>query len=170
VKGRNRTEQRGLDQQAIEGVRTNLEGMSELHLGGRKFTPASLEAFLQARIDAANGILAARAAWLDATRRYEALDRDTSVVVRDLKRLAIGAFGEQSPRLADFGFRATQSSPWPPEKVQAAVAKRAATRAARNTMGRKARLAIKGTVEPTPAHPAGPTAPETEAAPDTKPA
>ena len=145
MKGKNRTEQRGLDQQAIEGVRTNLQGMTELHLGGRAFTPASLEAFLQTRIDAANGILAARAEWLDAARRYEALDRDTSLVMRDLKNLVIGIYGEQSPKLADFGFKASPPTPWPPEKVQAAVAKRAATRLARKTLGPKARLDVKGT-------------------------
>ncbi|HEY1691536.1 MAG TPA: hypothetical protein VGG39_05225 [Polyangiaceae bacterium] len=152
--------QRGLDQQAIEGVRTDLQGMPALYLGGKVFTPATLEQFLQARIDAANGILAARAAWLDATRQYAALDEETGQVMRDLKRLVIGAFGEQSPKLADFGFKATAATPWTPEKTALAVARRAATRAVRKTRGPKARLAITGAAPAAPATPDAPDAPD----------
>ena len=108
------------------------------------FTPTTLEDYFQARIDAASAIVTARAAWLKAIADYEALYDDANVVRQDLKQLVRGAFGRDSPQLADFGFAPRKSVTWTEAKKAAAVAKRAATRAARGTRGPKARLAIKG--------------------------
>jgi hypothetical protein len=89
---------------AIQGVQKDLSPTSTLSLGGTTFTPASLVAFIRRRIDASNRVLAARAAWLDASKQYEAIDRETSAVLRDLRQVVIGKFGASSPALADFGF------------------------------------------------------------------
>jgi hypothetical protein len=151
LKARNRTTTLGSDKQAIEGVQKDLQGMQVLHLGGREFTPTTLEDYIQVRVDAANAILIAKAAWLKAILTYEALDGDTEVVLRDLKRLVIGAFGEQSPKLADFGYEPPKQFTWTEAQKAAAVAKRAATRKARGTLGPKARLAITATTPGTTA-------------------
>lgn len=155
MKLRNRTVTQGFDQQAREGVRKNLTGMSTLYLGTRQFTPTELEDFIQARIDAATRVIQAKAAWVQAARAYVALDHETSVVLADLKRFVMGAFGPQSPRLADFGFAAPKVVTLTEAQKKEAVAKRAATRKARGTLGPKAKLAIKGT-PPTGAPPAMP--------------
>ncbi len=126
----------------IEGIRKDLQTVAVLYLGTRTFTPAMLEDFVQARIAAASAILVAKAAWLQSISDYERIDADTSVVIRDLKRFVVSSFGDNSPKLADFGFVGTPPVPWPEEKKKAAVARRAATRKARNTMGPKQRLAI----------------------------
>jgi len=154
----NRVEQQGADQQILQGVRTVMQGMPMVYLGQEFLTIPDLEARIQARIDAATKILAAKAAWQQAVAEYDAIDVQTSVIVRDLLHTVIGAFGADSPKLADFGFVAPKRAVWTPEMTTAAVAKRKATREARHTMGPKAKLAIKGTVEP----PQPPPEPEPE--------
>jgi hypothetical protein len=159
----NRTNTQGKDQQLINGIQKNLEQMSSLALGGTTYTPATLVAFIQSRIDAANQVATAKATWQHAGTAYLALNKQADVVVHDLKQLVIAAFGGTSPKLADFGFAPRKVTVLTPEEKAAAAAKRAATRAARGTKGPKAKLAIKGTVpatEPaTAAQPAAPTAP-----------
>jgi hypothetical protein len=60
--------------------------------------------------------------------------------------------------LGDFGFQnPTRKAPSEATKA-AAVAKRAATRGARHTMGKRQKAQIKGEVQATPAAPPKPTA------------
>lgn len=142
MKTRNRTVTQGQDQQVIAGVRKDLQGMPVLYLGGRTFTPATLEDYVQLRIAAATSVLVAKAAWLKAIGDYERIDADASVVIRDLKRFIVSSFGDDSAKLADFGFGWSLPVPWTEAKKKAAVAKRAATRLARNTLGHKAKLGV----------------------------
>jgi hypothetical protein len=156
----NRTNTQGKDQQVIQGVNKDLSTMSSLPLGAETYTPASLVAFVQSRIDAANQVAVAKAAWQNAAKAYDALNTKVTVVVHDLKQLVIGAFGSTSPKLADFGFTARKVTVLTPEQKVAAAAKRKATREARNTLGPKAKLKVKGTVTPTaPATAATPAVP-----------
>jgi hypothetical protein len=161
----NRTNTQAHDGQIIVGIKKNLQNVSNLPLGGQTFTSASLIAFFQSRIDAANAVSAAKAQWLDAGKKYMAVDTTTDLVARGLKQYVMNAFGTTSPVLADFGFAAPKRAPQTVEQKTEAIAKRAATRKARNTMGKKAKLAIKGTVPSTA--PATPVAPTTPAVPTT---
>jgi hypothetical protein len=126
--------------------------VSQIPLDGDIYTPQSLVAFVQSRIDANNQVLTTKAAWANATKTYKALSTKAAAVERGLRNFVIGMFGPTSPKLADFGFtpssRATQTA----EQKAASAAKRAATRAARGTKGKKQKAAIHGTV--TPAQPA----------------
>jgi hypothetical protein len=158
-----RTNTQGKDQQVITGVQKDLTLMSSLPLGGQTFTPATLVAFVQSRIDAGNEVVVAKANWQSAAKAYEAINTKANVVVHDLKQLVIGAFGATSSKLADFGFTAKKVTVLTPEQKVAAAEKRAATRKARNTLGPKAKLAVTGTVPPTA--PATPAKPEESAAP-----
>jgi hypothetical protein len=142
VKTRNKKATRDADQQALEGVRKNLHAMSILYLGGRVFTPPTLEALILMRVDAANAIEASKVAWQKAIVAYADLADETDVVLRDLKRFVIGAFGEESPKLEDFGYSPPKRGQMSEETVRAAAAKRAATRRARGTMGPKARAIL----------------------------
>jgi hypothetical protein len=153
MNSRNRTLTQGQDQQVLEGVKKDLQDIASLYLGGRPFTPATLEACIQARIDAASEIAAAKAQWEAACRAYDALDADTYVVIRDLKQFVIGAFGDESAKLADFGFTARKPVVWTEAMKAKAAVKRAATRKARGTLGPKAKLAIKGVPPTTPTTP-----------------
>ena len=139
---RNRTVNVGRDQQIIEGIRKDLPGFTELHLASETFTPVTLEARFQARIDAANVILGTRAAWEQAIAAYEGLEKQTTVIVHDLQNLVVAAFGPQSPELADFGFTPRKVVTLTEAQKALAVVRRLATRKARNTLGPKARLLI----------------------------
>ncbi len=153
---RNRTTQVGRDQQIIDGIRSDLQGVQTLHLAGQTFTPTSLEAYFEQRVELANRIAAAKAEWQRAIRECEATDAEARTVVRDLRAFVVGMFGDGSPRIANFGFTPVRAVPWTDEKKAAAVAKRAATRKARGTLGPKARLLITATTSP-----AAPSQPET---------
>ena len=54
---KNRTITQGTDQQVIDGIKKDLQTMSSLSLGGTTYTPTTLEALIQSRIDAANGVI-----------------------------------------------------------------------------------------------------------------
>jgi hypothetical protein len=142
----NRTSAQGKDQQVIVGIKTDLQTMSSLPLGGTTYTPSSLVAFIQSRIDAANAVLTAKANWVNASKTYKQIDAQATVVVRELRNLVIGAFGASSPKLADFGFVPTTRKVQTPQEKATAALKRKATRVARGTKGKVAKLAIKGTL------------------------
>jgi hypothetical protein len=144
LRARNRTTTRGSDQQVLDGVHKDLQSVAVMYFASKTFTPATLEDYIQARIDAATTIVVAKAAWQKAILDYEGLDGETEIVLRDLKRFVIGMFGDDSPKLADFGYTPPKQVVWTEEKKATAVAKRAATRAARHTRGAKAKLAITG--------------------------
>ena len=97
--------------------------MSSLPLAGSTYTMVALEQLIQSRIDVINRIAVAKAQWLDALRQY-----------------VINAFGQNSPLLADFGFKPPTTKPLTPEQKVAKAEKAAATRKARGTMGKKPKV------------------------------
>jgi hypothetical protein len=145
---RDRSGKQGKDQEVIRGVQKDLQTMSSLLLGGTTYTPGSLVAFVQSRIDAGNQVVTTKASWLKAVRTYQAIDKQADVVVHDLKQLVIGAFGKTSSKLADFGFTAQKAAALTPEQKAEAIEKRAATRKARNTLGPRAKRKVTGTTAP----------------------
>ncbi len=165
TKTTSRTNQQGKDQQVIQGIDQDLKQMTTLYLGGTTYTPTTLKAFVQSRIDAANQVATAKANWQAAAKTYEGINQEANVVIHDLKQVVIGAFGAQSVKLADFGWTPRKKVVLTPDQKVAAAAKRKATREARGTKGPKAKLGIKGTVPSattttgtgTPAAPAGGT-------------
>jgi len=140
----NRTVTQAHDQQIIDGINEDLQTMSTLPLGATTYTPGSLVAFIQSRIDAANAVNTTKASWLAAVKTYEAINAQAKVVVSDLRFLVMAAFGPMSPKLADFGFSPPSLAVRTPEKKAAAAQKRRATRLARGTLGKRQRAKIKG--------------------------
>ncbi len=92
------------DQQILAGIQKDLQNVPSLLLGGTTYTPGSLAAFIQSRIDAVNQVATAKANWLNAVKTYQAINKEAKPVVRDLRNFLLAAFGENSPVLADFGF------------------------------------------------------------------
>jgi hypothetical protein len=99
---------------------------------------------IQARIDAASAVATTKAAWLNAVKTYDAIDLQVTVLMRELRNLVIAAFGSSSPKLADFGFKATVRTPLTPAQKVARAAKAKATRVARGTLGKKQKALITG--------------------------
>ncbi len=161
----NRPLTQALDGQIIVGIQKDLHAVTSMAFGGQTYTPTSLVAFFQSRIDAANAVVTARAQWQDAVQKYKLIHATGQVVTRGLKQYVMGTYGETSPVIADFGFTPPKRVSQTPEQKAAAVAKRAATRQARHTVGKKVKLAIKGTVAPAPTNPAAPANPVAAAVP-----
>jgi multidrug efflux system membrane fusion protein len=164
----NRTTTQAKDQQQIQGINADMKSMSTLYLGGTTYTPKSLVALIQSRIDQANEVATAKAAWQSAGKAYTSLSATVNVVEHDLKQLVISTYGAQSPKLADFGYTPRKKVVRTTEDKTEAVAKAKATRVARGTVGPKKKLTIKGTV-PAPAPATGAT-PQVETAPAVAPA
>ncbi|HEY4012967.1 MAG TPA: hypothetical protein VGM06_06500 [Polyangiaceae bacterium] len=102
-----------------------------------------------------------------AERRGEGQDgvrQEQAVRVR-LKQALLVAFAGQVDVLADFGLTGRAVRVLTPEERVTMTAKAKATRAARHTMGKKQKAAIKGTVTPAAAAPAAPASPAPASAP-----
>jgi hypothetical protein len=157
----NRTTIQGKDQQVIVGIQKELQSMPALYLGSQMFTPQTLEAFVQRRIDLGRAILTAKAAWEHAVATYETASPQTDLVIADLRHAVIGAFGRDSEKLATFGFVAPKLRVLSPEQRALAAKRAKATRKARNTMGKRQKALIKGEVPAAVAvaAPAGPATP-----------
>ncbi len=164
----NRTSTAAKDAQVILGINKDLLTMSTLPLGGQTYSPSSLAARIQSRIDATNAVAIAKANWQSAVKTYQAIDASTTVIVRELRSIVIGTFGPNSPKLSDFGFAPTVRKPLTSAQKVAKAEKAKATRAARGTKGKLQKAQIHGTV-PT-AQPATPAAPATPVANQPAPA
>jgi hypothetical protein len=92
------------DAQILAGISKDLQTMPDLFLGGTAYSPGALATLIQSRIDAANAVSTAMAAWLSAVHTYQAIDAQTRPVVSDLRNWVLAAFGQAAPELADFGF------------------------------------------------------------------
>ena len=119
--------------------------MPTLLLGATTYTPQSLAAFIQSRIDLANAAVTTRAHWRATVASYLAVNAQAKVVLQDLRNVLIAAFGATSPKLAAFGFAPPRRATLTPEQKAAAAAKRLATRKARKTTGKKQKAQVKGT-------------------------
>ena len=144
VRTKDRRIKQGSDQQVLAGIEQDLQSMPTMYLGKTEFTPATLSAFFQKRIDAINLIVTTKAAWLGAIAAYHTLDQQTALVTRDLRNHVIAAFGADSEKLQHFGFSAPKKRQLSEEASRAAVLKRLATRKARGTLGTKQKAGITG--------------------------
>jgi hypothetical protein len=144
AKNKNRAATLAIDGQVIAGVKKDLQSVSQLPLGGEIYTAASVVAFLQSRIDAANAVAIAKAQYAAALAAYDAINTKGTGVVTGLRQYVMNAYGKSSPMLADFGFVPPKVTVLTADQKAAAAAKRLATRLARGTVGPKKKLAVTG--------------------------
>ncbi len=65
----------GNDQAIIQGLQTKLDPSMSLPINGKTYSPASLAALIQRRIDLCNAIVTTKAQWLATIHEYETLTR-----------------------------------------------------------------------------------------------
>jgi hypothetical protein len=156
--------------QAIAGIRKHFASTPTLALGGTPTAPNDAIATLQGTMDAIDAATAAEQSFHQAVAAKQAAIAKGNGLLADLKTLVTSQLGRSAGVLGDFGFT-TSSRQTPNEATKAAaVAKRAATREARHTMGKRQKSAIKGAVPPTVAPAVGPTATSLGTAGPTAPA
>ncbi len=154
-------------QTLVSGILANIDSGSSLSINSETYTTADLVARLQERIAAAEKTKASKNQWhadVQSERQVEAALRP---LVRGMQKYVESRYGDDSAKLAEFGF-----TPRKPRKVTArakadAAVKAQATRKARNTVGKKQRLAITA---PPPAASPQPALPQPAAAPVASPA
>jgi hypothetical protein len=137
------------NRQAIVGVQKHFAATQTFVLDGSPTTPKDVIATLQAAIDAVDKAATAEKAFHDATAAQHAAIAKGNAVLKALKMLVHNQLGGAEGVLGDFGFQAPKRKTPDEATKAAAVAKRAATRAARHTMGKRAKAKVKGQ-PPTP--------------------
>ena len=129
--------------QAMAGIAKHFATTPTLVIDGTTTATKDVVATLQGAIDAIDAAAAASKAFHDATAAQHAAIAKGDTLLTALKTLVTSQLGSAGSVLGDFGFtNPTRTVPDAATKA-AAVAKRAATRAARHTMGKVQRLPLR---------------------------
>jgi hypothetical protein len=141
----------------VERMLSKIKLGAQTVLAGGKTLPARATVYDQATlIQTADGHLALYKAVHDLVINLKKgrADRDanepnTEVFIAQIRAAVANAYGEDSTEFADFGF-APRKKPveLTSEQKKLQVARAQATRAARHTLGSRARKAVKGVVNP----------------------
>jgi hypothetical protein len=133
----------------IAGVRKHLsDGSQALQVGGASYTVDSLTQQLQGIIDRRADVEAAKSTAAAKIDAEDAGGPTTIAFLNALESVIRGMFPSVDA-LADFGLAARKRSSVAAKDKAVAVAKRAATRQARHTMGPTQKKAVKGSVTAT---------------------
>ncbi len=165
----NRTTQQDRDRKSIVAIQKYLMQLASMLVAGVAYTPAQFIALLQKDIDLADAASNAREDLRVAAGAARQQREAMTPILAGFRAFLENMFTDPS-KIAEFGFLPRTRSKPKAETAATAVKKRAATRAARHTMGPKQKQDIKGTVPaapPTPAPaspPVAPTQPVTVAA------
>ena len=145
---RNRADQSVAARRLVEGMKQYESMLPQLMIGGTVIPHADLTAMVQGRVDVAAAVNSTRATWLAAVQDEKNERARTKMLFSGLKQALLVAFAGQLDALAAFGLTPPDARHVTPEQRVAAAAKAQATRAARHTMGKRQKAAIKGTVSP----------------------
>jgi hypothetical protein len=110
--------------------------LATLQVAGTAYSPAALDAVLQADIAASDAADQARAVWLKAVEVQKATRAKTNPVLRAIRCKVLGDYGDSRDAgtvLADFDFKPRSTRKATGKEVVAAAEKSAATRKARGT-------------------------------------
>ncbi len=124
----------------------DLHIVAPIMIGGEVFTPLQLKAVFAAHSAALDAADALRKQWTDQLVVAATAGARTSATHRYLRSYIVGVFGDGAHTiLNDFGMNAPKPRGPQTVKMKAeAVDKRAATRVARHTMGKKQKKAVIG--------------------------
>ena len=134
----------------LRALASYVDGATTIAINGRKLTAAEVVAIydecLASRADLAQKRAIARAA-MGRRATAEAARREADQALRGW---VANEFGIASKEAIDFGFPPPKKPELTVEAKALAVARRKATRAARNTMGKRQKEQIRGTLAETP--------------------
>lgn len=136
----------------VTGINTELAGVDPIVLDGTSYPRTDLLARIQAVLDAIARVKAARTTLSQVVASQKGALDQGRLLRAAMKRYLQSKFGPSSPKLQEFGFAPVRTPKTLVQTKAQAKVKAAATRTARGTKGKKAKLAIHGS-------PAAPTAP-----------
>jgi len=134
------------NRQAIGGIRKHFASVPTILLGGKPTAPNDAIATLQAAIDAIDAAVSAEQTFHGAVAAQHTAIATSNATLTELKTLVQSQLGSSDGVLGDFGFSSPKRQAPTEATKAAAVAKRAATRTARQTMGSRQKAKIKGAV------------------------
>jgi hypothetical protein len=164
-----KTDRIARDTRTITATRAHLASLATITLDGVRKTPADIEKTCQSSIDAAGATAAAEAAFHEAVASETAAAQASDAMDGALRRFLVSQFRTSPDVLADFGIVLRKPATPTVQTKSVAVAKRAATRVARHTLGPKAKATIKGTLTTAGTSPAAASAPAAPPTPATPP-
>ena len=148
---KSKTSKASLVKQLIAGANKRFPNASGvLTFGGATHTVTALTQLLQSYVDLREAVIASQAATNAKVASERAQTPSLLAVIDEFVAYVRVTFGNQPEALADFGLAPPKArAPQTAEKKAAAVAKRAATRKARGTMGSVQKKGVKGAVNAT---------------------
>jgi hypothetical protein len=136
-----------LVRQLISGANKHFTPNELLRVGGATFTVTELTEVMQRFVDNKDATATQRATLAARIQAERAAAPSQLAVIRVFETVVRGAFGDAADALADFGLTPPKPrSPMTAEAAAVAVARRAATREARHTMGKNQKKKIHGSV------------------------
>jgi hypothetical protein len=142
----NRVSQLAGEQKLIDGTKQFLWQLQSIPVGSQMVTPPEIVKVLDDRIALVKAAMAAADARAAAVKAERDERKKTTPFVNSLKRIVVGMFSQSPDTLGVFGLKAPKVAKRTVAGKSVTVAKVAATREARHTMGPKARKSVKGTV------------------------
>jgi hypothetical protein len=140
----NKTYRINREQQLLSGLEKNLSKSGALVLRGEKHTAGEIISVLQSRIDAAERVKLAKAAWLNEVEQERTLLGQTDPLISDVRKYVSVVHGSSLEVLAEFGLTPAKPRVLTTDEMAAKVAKTKATREARHTMGKRQKARVHG--------------------------
>jgi hypothetical protein len=146
-KGSNKNKNADLAKQLIAGTGKHFATVQSITIGSATLTTADLTQRLQTLVNLRASVNAARATTQTALAAEQAQTPALIVQMNEFRSYVKASFSKSPDVLADFGLTPNkQKTPLTVAAKAAASAKRAATRAARHTMGKVQKLDVTGDV------------------------
>jgi hypothetical protein len=133
------------NQAMITGIQKFLTNLATLPVESQNMAPADIVKVFQSLVDAGQAVQMAEAQRTAAVKADRDLRAKNAAFVQALRRIVLGMFQESPDTLAIFGLVGPKARKVKVAVKATAVAKNKATRAARGTVGKRKKLAIKGT-------------------------
>ena len=130
------------------GVAANLTDDHTMNIGGVAYTPSELKVKIQEFIDVQTKTIDAKNAFHTFVGNEKVSNAAARTFRNQVHGCLVARYGKDNAILTQFGFQPAKPKKTTVATKAVAALKVKATRTARNTMGKKARLKIKGTVDP----------------------
>jgi hypothetical protein len=129
--------------QLIAGAEKHLTSTTQVSLLGSSFTPAQITSTLQSLVTLRSDVDASKASTTAKIANEATQMPALRAFMSAFESYVRAAYGSSPDVLADFGITRKARTPLTVEAKAAAAAKRAATRAARHTLGTKQKLPLR---------------------------
>jgi hypothetical protein len=151
AKGTNKLVRSTRDQSRIAGFQKHFSASTQVLIGNVQYTQAAVIQVYQSDLNADAAVATALAAYRKAVADAATVHQTTDSFDLSVKKFVTGSFGQPPGPAGDFGL-APPVTHVPDANTKAqAVVKRAATRAARHTMGPRQKASVTGTSPVAPA-------------------